>query len=59
MNVRIIETIGKNKNPDMKKWYGAKVKESAHFLINKVKNQIIFEEEPIPMEQKELEVMVK
>jgi hypothetical protein len=59
MDVRIVETIGTYKNPDIKKWYEAKIKELAHFLINKAKNQIIFEEEPVFTEQKELEVMVK
>lgn len=59
MNNRITEIIGKNKNPDIEKWYESKIKELAHFFANKAKNEAIFEEEPIFMKQKELEVMVK
>jgi len=59
MNINIKETVGRNKNPDMQKWYRLKVKELAHFFANKAKNQIIFEDQPMPVDYKELEVIIK
>lgn len=58
MNIKIIETVSKKKNPDIIKWYGEKLKEFALLLANEAKNETISTEHPV-LENKELEVMVK
>lgn len=52
---RIVDTIGKRENSDVKKWYQTKVKELAYFLLKQIKPI----EKSMPIEKKELEVMVK
>ncbi len=59
MNVKIAETISKNNNPSVEQWYKSKVKELAHFFANKAKNQAIYTDNYIVIEQKELEVVAK
>ncbi|MFC1808152.1 hypothetical protein ACFL0T_07320 [Candidatus Omnitrophota bacterium] len=59
MSINIIETVGTKRNSEVQKWYEDKIKELAHFLGNKAKEQTIYTEEPLFTEQKELEVMVR
>jgi len=55
MTDKIIQAIGKKENADVKNWYQSKVKELTYFLLK----QTSFIEETVPVEKKELEVMVK
>jgi hypothetical protein len=59
MTERIVERIGKRVNPNTQFWNQAKVKEIAHFLVRKIKEDTFALEKIESNEYKKLEVLVK
>lgn len=59
MTERIIESIGKKVNSDIKGWYQAKVNEIAHFIVRKIKEDTAALKKIESHKQEELEVLVK
>ena len=59
MTERIIESIGKKVNSDIKGWYQVKVSEMAHFIVRKIKEDTATLKKIESHKQEELEVLVK
>ena len=59
MTERIIESIGKKVNSDIKGWYQARVNEIAHFIVRKIKEDTAALKKIEYHKQEELEVLVK
>jgi len=59
MTERIKESISGRVNPDVQKWYEAKLKELAHFLAKQINSHVMPHKNYEPVKTEELEVAVK